>query len=74
MSINNIKWAFNLFKSSSNTLKQSSLIFLWRPRNITPKPFSMCLIFYCVLKNIAFKIFTKRAHFYSMLPYACKVN
>ena len=27
MSSNNIKWAFNLFRSSSNTFKQSSLIF-----------------------------------------------
>ena len=34
----------------------------------------MCFIFYCVLKNIAFKVFTKRAHFYSMLPYVSKVN
>ena len=27
MSSNNIKWAFNLFRSSSNTFKQSHLIF-----------------------------------------------
>ena len=54
MSSNNIKWAFNLFRSSSNTFKQSSLIFYGDqeilPLNELPKS-AFHLLWFCLISS-----------------------